>query len=102
MESIKGLYKAECTRTTVFHDGPYKTIADVEHATTGWVDWYTTTEGSTRPWETSHRSSTSKPTTLPPTESRTPYRTAENLGRFNLRRDSGSTAVASPRIVGSA
>jgi transposase InsO family protein len=27
-------------RTTVFHTGPYKTIADVEFATTGWVDWY--------------------------------------------------------------
>ena len=23
-----------------FHDGPYKTIADVEFATAGWVDWY--------------------------------------------------------------
>jgi transposase InsO family protein len=40
MESINGLYKAECVRTTVFHDGPYKTIADVEYATSGWVDWY--------------------------------------------------------------
>ena len=25
METINGLYKAECIRTTVFHDGPYKT-----------------------------------------------------------------------------
>jgi putative transposase len=40
MESINGLYKAECIRTTVFHDGPYKTAADVEYATAGWVDWY--------------------------------------------------------------
>ena len=24
----------------VFHDGPYKTLADVEYATAGWVDWY--------------------------------------------------------------
>jgi transposase InsO family protein len=24
----------------VFHDGPYKTIADVEYVTSGWVDWY--------------------------------------------------------------
>ena len=40
MESINGLYKAECIRTTVFQDGPYKTIADVEYATAGWVDWY--------------------------------------------------------------
>jgi len=40
METINGLYKAECIRTTVFHDEPYKTIADVEYATAGWVDWY--------------------------------------------------------------
>jgi transposase InsO family protein len=40
METINGLYKAEYIRTTVFHDGPYKTIADVEYATAGWVDWY--------------------------------------------------------------
>ena len=40
METINGLYKAECIRTTVFHDGPYKTAADVEFATAGWVDWY--------------------------------------------------------------
>jgi len=40
METINGLYKTECIRTLVFHDGPYKTIADVEYATAGWVDWY--------------------------------------------------------------
>ncbi len=40
MESIIGLYKTECIGTTVFHDGPYKTVTDVEYATAGWVDWY--------------------------------------------------------------
>ena len=40
METINGLFKAECIRTTVFHEGPYKTLADVEYATAGWVDWY--------------------------------------------------------------
>jgi transposase InsO family protein len=40
METINGLYKAECIRTTIFHEGPYKTLADVEYATAGWVDWY--------------------------------------------------------------
>ncbi len=40
METINGLYKAECIRTTVFHAGPYRTLADVEYATAGWVDWY--------------------------------------------------------------
>lgn len=40
METINGLYKAECIRTTVFHQGPYKSLPDVEYATAGWVDWY--------------------------------------------------------------
>ena len=40
MESINGLYKTECIRTTIFHARPYKTISDVEYATAGWVDWY--------------------------------------------------------------
>ena len=40
METINGLFKTECIRTDVFHSGPYKTIADVEYAVAGWVDWY--------------------------------------------------------------
>ncbi len=40
METVNGLYKTECIATTVFHDGPYKTLADVEYATAGWVEWY--------------------------------------------------------------
>jgi transposase InsO family protein len=40
METINGLYKAECIRTTVFHHGPYRSLADVEQATSRWVDWY--------------------------------------------------------------
>jgi putative transposase len=40
MECLIGLFKTECIRTTVFHDGPYQTINDVEYATAGWVDWY--------------------------------------------------------------
>jgi putative transposase len=40
MESVIGLFKTECIRTTIFHAGPYKTFADVEYATAGWVDWY--------------------------------------------------------------
>jgi hypothetical protein len=39
MECIIGLFKTECINTTVFHDGPYKSLADVEYATAGWVDW---------------------------------------------------------------
>ncbi len=40
MESIIGLFKTGAITTTVFHDGPYKTLADVEYTTAGWVDWY--------------------------------------------------------------
>ena len=40
MESINGLYKAECIRSSIFHDGPYKTLADVEYATAAWVEWF--------------------------------------------------------------
>ncbi len=42
METINGLYKTECIRTKVFHDGAYKTLSDVEYATAGWVQWYNT------------------------------------------------------------
>jgi transposase InsO family protein len=40
MGNINGLYKAECIRTNVSHEGPYKTIAEVEYATTGRVNWH--------------------------------------------------------------
>jgi putative transposase len=40
MEGIIGLFKTECIRTTIFHNGPYKTLADIEYATAGWVDWF--------------------------------------------------------------
>lgn len=40
METVNGLFKTECIRTTVFHPGPFRTLADVEFATAGWVDWY--------------------------------------------------------------
>lgn len=38
-ESGNGLYKTECIRTDLFHVGPYKSLAGVEFATAGWVDW---------------------------------------------------------------
>ncbi len=40
METLIGLFKTECIRTAVFHDGPHKTLADIEFAIAGWVDWY--------------------------------------------------------------
>ena len=38
MESIIGLFKTEPIATTVFHDGPYKALGDVEYVAAGWVD----------------------------------------------------------------
>lgn len=40
METVNGLFNTECIRITVFHTGPYRSFADVEFATAGWVDWY--------------------------------------------------------------
>ena len=40
METIIGLFKTECITTDVFHNGPLRTLADVEYGTAGWVDWY--------------------------------------------------------------
>lgn len=37
METIIGLYKAECVRKGPFHDDPLRTINDVEYATMAWV-----------------------------------------------------------------
>ena len=39
-ETNMGLYKSECIETDVFHDGPWRSLADVEHATAAWVTWY--------------------------------------------------------------
>ena len=40
MDSIIGLFKAECMRPGPFIKGPIKTIIDVEFATMAWVDWW--------------------------------------------------------------
>ena len=83
MESINGLYKAECIRTTVFHDGPSKTIADVEYATAGWVDWYNNRRlhsslGNVPPveYEQAHYAALNR-------RAAPRIGTAENLGRFS-------------------
>jgi putative transposase len=42
-ETTIGLYKTECTRDgSPFRDGPIKTLADLEEATSAWVHWYNT------------------------------------------------------------
>ena len=40
METINGTLKAESIRSSIFHDGPYRTISDVEYATAACVEWY--------------------------------------------------------------
>lgn len=40
MESIIGLYKNEAVKPGPFHDGPIKTLTDVEMLTMAWVDWW--------------------------------------------------------------
>jgi putative transposase len=35
-ESVIGLYKLECVR----HDGPFRTVDELELATLSWVDWW--------------------------------------------------------------
>jgi putative transposase len=40
MESLIGLFKTEAIASRVFHDGPFKTLADVEFTTMAWVDWW--------------------------------------------------------------
>jgi transposase InsO family protein len=37
METIIGLFKTECVATTVFHPGPYKTLADAACAASNWI-----------------------------------------------------------------
>lgn len=39
-ETVMGLFKSECIRTTIFHTSPYREASDVEYATASWVDWY--------------------------------------------------------------
>jgi len=79
METTNGVYKAECIRTTVFHEGPYKTLADVEYATAGWVQRKTP---SRHPRYGHARGVRAIPLRDPQPRAATRMRAAENLGRF--------------------
>jgi putative transposase len=37
-ESTNGLYKTEC----IYHDGPFRTVEQLELATADWVGWFNT------------------------------------------------------------
>lgn len=42
-ETTIGLYKTECTRSgSPFRNGPIRTLAGLEEATSAWVHWYNT------------------------------------------------------------
>ncbi len=43
METINGLYKAECIRSRIFTPTVLESVVDVEIATSAWVGWYNTT-----------------------------------------------------------
>ena len=66
MECVNGLYKTECIPTTISHDRPFKTTADVEYATAGWVEWYNN-ERLHGSLSMMTPSSSSKPSTRPST-----------------------------------
>ena len=83
MECVIGLYKTECIRTTVFHTGPYRTTADVEYATAGWIDWYNNRRLH-RASATSARTSGRQPTTRPSPESRNPYESGTKPRAFHV------------------
>jgi hypothetical protein len=72
MESIIGLYKNECIATTVFHDGPYKPLADIEYATPAGSTG-TTTDACTARLGCSPQPSTSSTTTLLTAVSHNPH-----------------------------
>ena len=96
METINGLYKAECVRTTVFHAGPYKTIADVEYATAGWVDWYNNRRLHGSLGMVSPLRVRDQPTTRPSTESRNPHRSGTKPRAVHPKAGSASTPAPFP------
>jgi len=79
MECVIGLFKTECVRTTVFHSGPFKTIAEVESCDRR-MGRVVTPDACTVASATSRPSSTSKPTTRPSTASRNPYESGREPG----------------------
>jgi putative transposase len=85
MEGVIGLFKTECINTTLFHDGPYKTLADVEYATAGWADWYNhrRLHGSLGYIP---RPNTSKPTTLPSPRRSSPHDSGTKPGTIQASR----------------
>ena len=95
MECVIGLYKTECIRTTIFHQGPYRTIADVEFATARWVDWYNHRRLHSSLAYVSPAELRDSPLRDPQPRAATRMRAAENPRRFRLlERRFGETFLA--------
>ena len=93
METMNGLFKAECIRSTVFHAGPYRILPEVEFATAGWVDWSYNrclhgTLGMLNPVRVRDA-----PPRGPDPRARTHKVAAENRGRFSSTRLPRSTCL---------
>ncbi len=82
MESVIGLFKTECIRTTVFHAGPYKTVSDVEYATAGWVDWWEQPTSARHPRNDHPERGRAGPLRCPHPAGAARMRAARDLGRF--------------------
>jgi PLD-like domain len=83
MECVIGLFKTECIRTNVFHEGPHRTVADVEYATAAGSTG-TTSAACTVASATSPRPSTKPPTTRPSRKSRNPCKSGTEPGALQL------------------
>jgi hypothetical protein len=84
MECVIGLYKTECIRTTVFHDGPYRTIGRrrVRHRRLGRL-----VQQPTPPQHLGYadpRGVRDTPTTRPSTPSRNPYESGTEPGALQF------------------
>ncbi|GAP79964.1 mobile element protein [Brachybacterium sp. SW0106-09] len=99
MERVNGLFKTECIRTTVFHHGPYRTLADVEFANAGWVDWCNNRRLHGPPGDAHPGRVRDAPLRGPHPRARTHKVAAENPGRFNLLQKVVTVSVTTTQIT---
>lgn len=99
METVNGLFKVERIRTMVFYAGPYRTLAGVEFATAGWVDWARQQAPPRGPRDACPGRARDDPQSGPHPRAPTRKVAAENLGRFSAPRARGHrTPPAAARI----
>ena len=90
METINGLFKAECIRTTVFHAGPYQDHRRhrVRHRRLGRL--VQQPQAALDPGIRPTRRVRSTPTTLPSTQSRNPHKSGREPGALQTQADGES------------